>query len=195
VQSIESTISHEVVEAATDPLTQSWVFTNPTDPWFYLTGELGDMCESNTAVYTSGSFVGQLIWSNAAAADGGVPCQPWPAQNSYLSVLGPQTMAVAPAGGSAQVTLTGWASGAFSGTFELVVQTLQAVPEDGGFIALFDPTPTFSSQTIAPGGTVTATLHVPASAASGQSGALWVLAADTLTGAYVGSTVIGITAQ
>jgi hypothetical protein len=194
-QSIEVTISHEVVEASTDPLTTSWVFTNGDQPWFYLTGELADMCESNSTVYTQGQFSGQLIWSNAAAADGGVPCQPWPAGQTYLSIVAPLTMATAPLGGSANLTLTGWASGPFSGSFQLFFDPLLAVPNDGGYIYNFDLNPSITNQDLMPGGSATLTLSVPSTAAVGQSGAVWVIAQDTATGLYYGSAVVGVTAQ
>jgi hypothetical protein len=194
VTSIEAVISHEIVEAATDPFTTGWVFGSPTEPWFYLSGELADMCESNSIVYSSGPFIGQLIWSNEAAADGGIPCQPWPASRTYLSILAPTDMASAPPGGEVEIPLLGWASGPF-GSFELQTQDLQLTPYDGGFLENFLTNPRLSSQTISNGTTVTLTLSVPSTAKSGQSGAVWVIARDPATGDTIGSAVVGITAQ
>ena len=198
ITSVETALSHEVVEGATDPVTSSWVFLDPTEPWFYLTGEVADLCESNSTTYTSGQFAASLVWSNEAAADGGVPCQPWPATRTYFSVRAPPTLATAPIGGQVQVTVTGWASGPF-GSFELLSQDIQAVPvpQNGtfSFTLLFSTNPQFSSQTLTPGGTVTITLNVPSTAASGQSGAIWVLAVDPATGEYGGSAVVGVIAQ
>jgi hypothetical protein len=75
--------SHELVEAATDPLP----FTNSAfvelDPEHYVWsrtpgGELGDMCEYITAApqRVVGDFLVQRTWSNASALAGHDPCVP-----------------------------------------------------------------------------------------------------------------------
>jgi hypothetical protein len=84
VQQVTIAVSHELVEAATDP----YVNTNPawgeTDAgdfiWTVATGgEVADMCEFNadSFVIPKGSkYMVQKSWSNAAAKAGKQPCLP-----------------------------------------------------------------------------------------------------------------------
>jgi hypothetical protein len=107
--------SHEVVEAATDPVpgngyspaspdTQS-PWTQP--PWeAALYGEVGDMCVSTQV--TEGSFTYQRIWSNVAAAKGGDPCVPPFSKYAYVNASAPQGWYTVTAGGSVQIPVTGF---------------------------------------------------------------------------------------
>jgi hypothetical protein len=83
LDSLTIVTSHELVEAATDPLP----FTQPayqnTDTehaiWMFVPGgELGDMCEyvAAAAQQLVGSYYVQRTWSNASAAGGHDPCVP-----------------------------------------------------------------------------------------------------------------------
>jgi hypothetical protein len=76
-------LSHELVEAATDPLPFSAPAFVRLDPEHFVWGrtpggELGDMCEylQNVEQPLVGSFVVQRTWSNASAAAGHDPCVP-----------------------------------------------------------------------------------------------------------------------
>ena len=187
LQQEEAAISHEVVEAATDPYVTSWQIQDMSNPWYYLGGEVGDLCASNTTYYTSGQFVAQLIWSNQAVSAGEVPCQPWPASSTYVSLIAPATLATASPGGQAHITVTGWASGPY-GSFGLAAV-------DGDYGVDFSTAPTLSSSTITPGGTVTVTLNVPSTAAPGEHGAAWIVAQDFNTDQDVGSAMVGVVVQ
>ena len=77
------TSSHELVEAATDPLPFSdGAYQQTDDPhiiWSYTPGgELGDMCEyvGAAAQRMVGNYAVQRTWSNASAAAGHDPCVP-----------------------------------------------------------------------------------------------------------------------
>ncbi len=80
--SLTTALSHEIVEAATDPLPQSdpaWTKTDDADMgWSLITqGELADMCEFDADQYltpTDMTYVVQRSWSNKAAAAGKDPC-------------------------------------------------------------------------------------------------------------------------
>jgi hypothetical protein len=85
-------MSHELVEAATDP----FYYTDPAFAsadaahavYTLLTvGELGDMCEIEPAANARlvGSYDVQRSWSNVAAAAGHDPCVPAPAQPYFTA--------------------------------------------------------------------------------------------------------------
>jgi hypothetical protein len=82
--SMTATISHELVEAATDPYPNSGAAWGQTDDdhaaWTIWTGgEVADMCTFNSNFpYTApgAQFISQKSWSNAAAMAGQDPCVP-----------------------------------------------------------------------------------------------------------------------
>jgi hypothetical protein len=187
LQQVEVATSHEIVEAATDPFSTSWQIQDPTEPWTYLGGEIGDMCASFSAPYTEGPYAAQVFWSNADARDAGIPCQPWPSSKPYVTLVGPQTMASAAPGDLATIDVTGWST-ADAGSWALYVI-------DGDYHIDFSTTPQVSAPTIGPGQTVGVQLHVPASASSGQHGAAWVVVYDSVTGEVFGSTMVGVRVQ
>ncbi|MFT3764420.1 MAG: hypothetical protein QM820_02715 [Minicystis sp.] len=84
VQQVTVAMSHELVEAATDPLPFSDpAYAQTDDPnviWTLITGgETADMCEfdADSFVIPKGSkYMVQKSWSNAAAAAGKEPCIP-----------------------------------------------------------------------------------------------------------------------
>jgi hypothetical protein len=83
IDGITPALSHELIEAATDPLPNSATAFSQVDPahlvWeFTPGGEIGDMCEYVNAAYQRlvGNFVVQRVWSNVSAAAGHDPCVP-----------------------------------------------------------------------------------------------------------------------
>ena len=82
LESLTTALSHEIVEAATDPFPQTDpAFTKTGDAdiaWSLITqGELGDMCEFDADQYLTPAdmhYVVQRSWSNLAAAAGKDPC-------------------------------------------------------------------------------------------------------------------------
>lgn len=83
--------SHELAEAATDPLIVAYNEMNdPYDLWgFNLNGsEVGDLCEnlSDLAVIESGIGAVSRLWSNSAAAAFKNPCRPAPASSDIFAV-------------------------------------------------------------------------------------------------------------
>ncbi len=76
-------LSHELIEAATDPLIQSkpaWVYTDNDDLiWSFIPGaEIADMCalEPQSFQRLVGSYIVSRPWSNASALAGHDPCVP-----------------------------------------------------------------------------------------------------------------------
>jgi hypothetical protein len=92
---VTTTVSHELVESATDPYPDSnpaYVESDDNDiDWSIETGgEVADMCEYNTDTnYTpSGStYAVQRSWSNAAASAGTNPCVPVPPTGPFFNSM------------------------------------------------------------------------------------------------------------
>jgi len=88
-------ISHELFEAATDPLPSTApAYTQEDDAdyvWTLVTdGEVADMCEFNddaNVVPAGSSYMIQRSWSNAAAARGDDPCVPSVTTTPYLNTF------------------------------------------------------------------------------------------------------------
>jgi hypothetical protein len=112
----EVILSHEVIEAATDPYPRNhpaFQLRDPTSPWRAFGGEVGDLCTrgDSTGLWREGGFVAQRSWSNLAAA-GGDPCVPVTASTPYFNlVVEDDTVLRIPPGGRAQRQLTGWSTG------------------------------------------------------------------------------------
>jgi hypothetical protein len=114
--------SHEIVEAATDPLSKGYNLGEPTSqPWTASVwqgwvgaghAELGDFCEGTRTFEAadggpSGGWESQRMYSNASAADGGDPCIP-PYDEPYYSSSAPQGWYGVQAGSTVEIPLTGW---------------------------------------------------------------------------------------
>ena len=75
--------SHEMVEAATDPFGGGYYYASGSQNGVWdlasFGGELGDYCEYQPDAFPMADFgyVAQSTWSNAAAAAGHNPCEPW----------------------------------------------------------------------------------------------------------------------
>ncbi len=99
LQGVTTTVSHELVEGATDPLPFSNpAYTQEDDSdimWTFATGgELADMCQYNfdsNYLPPGSTYMIQRTWSNAAAAAGTNPCVPVPATGPFF-----ESMAVLP---------------------------------------------------------------------------------------------------
>jgi hypothetical protein len=170
---ITSTAAHELMEAATDPYDSpddGWYVDPPLpDPWWEIAGEVGDLCDGE-ALIQAGGFAVQRIYSNTAAAAGKNPCVPEDPDDAWQDVtVTPATMPTVAAGGTATFTLTGWS------TSQVPDWALDDYTADYSDLADTDMNPTFSSKMINNGTSVMLTLHVPASATSGQTGALYIL--------------------
>jgi hypothetical protein len=73
-------LSHELIEAATDPFATGWLTSAKDLAWKYILigGEAGDLCEvgGHSIRVDELDAVVQRSWSNAAAAAGHEPCVP-----------------------------------------------------------------------------------------------------------------------
>jgi hypothetical protein len=120
--------SHEIVEAASDPLGKGYnLGTSTAQPWDASAWqgrvsvglvELGDMCQGTRTFEPKdggppGGWEFQRVWSNAAAAAGGDPCVPSLGE-PYYSVSAPQGWYRVQAGGHVDIPLTGWSPEATS---------------------------------------------------------------------------------
>jgi hypothetical protein len=113
--------THEIAEGCTNPQFGSqpaWVVEQPASepwkqsPWWSVPcGEIGDMC--NYEFEVEGGFSYERVWSNTAAGAGGDPCIPTVARAFYdVSSIGSPDWSPIQPGGSIEVPLTGWATGA-----------------------------------------------------------------------------------
>jgi len=91
---ITPAISHELVEASTDPFPETMGAYQNTDAahaiWGLIPGgELGDMCEFVDSAYdhSLGSYLVQRTWSNTAAATGHDPCVPQDPATAYRGAV------------------------------------------------------------------------------------------------------------
>ena len=108
--------SHEIAEAATDPIPSNGYTLVPqinyNQPWTQspwaatLYGEVGDMCVGTQIV--EGSFMYQRIWSIAAAAKELDPCVPPAAPNAFENTSAPQGWYTVTPGGSVNIPFTSW---------------------------------------------------------------------------------------
>ncbi len=113
--------SHELIEAATDPIPApprtGFAIIDPYNPWTYSYGEVADLCEVAPAyVDPDGGWQATRVWSNHAASVGaGSPCIPSPPGEIYYSVsVDPDTIAIVDAGSQDQTItfqVTGWSTG------------------------------------------------------------------------------------
>ena len=83
LDAVTATVSHELVEAATDPFLQTapaWSFTDVDHLiWNYVPGaEIADMCDLEPQSFQRlvGPYMVQRTWSNASALAGHDPCVP-----------------------------------------------------------------------------------------------------------------------
>ncbi len=93
LQALTTALSHELIEAATDPYPSSDPAYNGTDDahavWNVMPiGEIGDMCAYEPQSYDNvfGNFYVQRVWSNTAAAAGHDPCVPNTTQAYFNAV-------------------------------------------------------------------------------------------------------------
>jgi hypothetical protein len=137
--------SHEIVEAATDPLGEGYNLGKPSaQPWVASVWagwvsegivELGDLCSgTRTFEATEGGLAGgwefQRMWSNAAAAAGTDPCVPQYAE-PYYSASAPQGWYDVQAGGYVDIPFTGWSAAA---TSDWLVHADIAVSKNTGMV-------------------------------------------------------------
>jgi hypothetical protein len=111
--------SHELIEAATDPIPNNRPTFRVVDPrgsWSGLGTEVADLCvrPDESAVWREGGFPAQRSWSNNAIATGD-PCVPVPTEAPYYNVVAesPVLPRIVP-GDSESVRLIGWSTGATS---------------------------------------------------------------------------------
>ena len=172
LQRREITTSHELIEAATDPVpgNRPAFRLARTDPWRVFGVEVADLCEraDERGVWREGTNVAQKSWSNVAAKTGD-PCVPNAPLGPYFNVgtTNDVTPRVSP-GSSTTVELVGWSTGAV-GDWEV-----QAAA--GGAVK---PTLSFSSSTINDGRTTKLTVGIPADAAPGSAARIVVFSAHS----------------
>jgi hypothetical protein len=160
---LTSTVAHELIEVATDPVDAYYLDVPLTDHWAGMNGEeVADLCQDLPNV-TEGGFALQRSWSNAAALAGASPCVPIPAGEIFNDVTPSPTSTVTLAAGmSTTFTLTGWSS---APTDDWSLASSVADSAD------FDPMATITGGAVMNNGTTaTVTLTVPAGTPSGQVG-------------------------
>ena len=120
LQNATLSASHEILEAATDPVRGTGFVLGSTDwsswPWADLTvgGEAGDLCVDgfglNQDQTTSGRFTVQRTWSNAQAASGLDPCTPTSTGSVYFNAAPTRSFFVLDVGASATFDVDAFSS-------------------------------------------------------------------------------------
>ena len=183
--SITGTSSHEIAEAATDPMP----YNNPAytfggggtlDPWRIWGSEVGDICEGTEYKDATGTVV-QRIWSNANAKKNLDPCVPsaQPDGSLFSVSAAPSTLQQVNPGQVVTFKLTGWSTNPRADwNLSYSVWSATLLPK----IAL-------SSMTINNGVEVTLTLTVPNAAPSGTD---FLMTIDSRSGGEVHPWPVGI---
>jgi hypothetical protein len=176
IEDREVVASHELIEAATDPIPDnhpSFQLDDPTSSWFAFGGEVGDLCQlpDTAEFWRESGFVAQRIWSTTAAAAEHDPCIPGAAADYFNLVQQPGVLRIAP-GGHQAVTLRGWASGGARGTSW---QLSTGAAMDSA------QTLTLSADMIKDGATVSLDVALPASAQIGDQPQFVVFSATSDT--------------
>ncbi len=163
--SLPITVSHELTEAATDPLpgtllagSSGWVL-NDQSPWNPAGGENADMCEFVSPVTENGYSLTR-VWSNANAKIGQQPCIPVPPETAaipYFNAAITDEILIAKPGDTVSTQLVCYSFGPLAGPLTVSAQTWS----QGTLTFSFDP-PTCTNGT-----NVTMTIQVGASATSG----------------------------
>jgi hypothetical protein len=166
-------VSHELIEAATDPFVGSapgYRFSDPANPFTYPTGgEVGDLCQGISGVY-DGTYVAQRIWSNDLADAGvGSPCAPAPPAEIYVNVT-PTFSGIQPVhGGATAFRLTGWSNNpSGAGTWPLTATVISGT----------DTSPLLTSATISDGQNIALTITFPLTATSGDQTVIQINSTD-----------------
>jgi hypothetical protein len=82
-------ISHELIEAATDPFpvtNPGWQLRDPASPWLAMGEEVADLCQRGDNSDISQDMISQRSWSNTAAAAEEDPCVPHRYGSTYFNV-------------------------------------------------------------------------------------------------------------
>jgi hypothetical protein len=160
----EVVASHELIEAATDPVPNNhpgFQLDDPTTPWSGFGSEVADLCQrgDTTEIVRESSFVAQRSWSVAAASAEQDPCVPGANADYFNLVMQPAGVVRIAPGGHQAVTLRAWARGAASGT-SWQLDTGVAMPSA--------QTLTLSAPTIKDGATVSLDVALPSTAQIGD---------------------------
>ena len=124
LESVTLTASHEIVEAATDPVIASPAygldpFNTSNWGWIDIEGdEVADLCvdpfglrQDETA---EGAFTVQRIWSNAQASSRADPCKPVPNGEVYFNATPRQSFFILEVGASTTFEVDAFSDGAMS---------------------------------------------------------------------------------
>ena len=171
--------SHEIIEAATDPLGRSdpaWKMDNisgPLEAWEMLTGpEVADLCFNQSYDEIEGHTV-QDIWSNSAAQAGNNPCQPSDPKHPFFTVSAETTIYHAQPGTTLSINAGAW-SNLPTDDWELGVNWGYVPYSD------FDGHAELSKTIVNNGDQVTATVTIPANLPTGNGRAVYRFTIDSI---------------
>jgi hypothetical protein len=156
--------SHELIEAATDPIPDNhpaFQLTDAASPWLAFGEEVADLCTRGdpTATWHENGFVAQRSWSNAAAAAGKDPCVPGQ-QKPYFNAVAKLTALPRISPGAAQmIELSGWVTDS-QDRFSWPLEVGSDSPADAAF--------TFSTASLSAAMNSTLTVRINAGAAPGK---------------------------
>ena len=202
--------SHELMEAASDPLGVDYIangdptvagyifdLSDPSNPWLGIGDEIPDLCEWTSFEDVDAGFWAQRIYSNSEAAlSVGSPCVPVPPGEAFEGVSGPVYTLAVSQGLSTTAYFNTWSSGPTADW------CLEAFPQGGfylgnGAILYLD-----GGATVNNGSAVALPIAVPAAPAAGQTGTVWMATEDCATQAiqsiwplYVETPPVGLPCQ
>lgn len=154
----EVATSHEIIEAATDPVPANnpgFQIADRGSSWVALGDEVADLCErgDTSRIWLEEQFYAQRVWSKTLALVG-EPCLPQPGPTTYFNVLAsPDGVQHVQPGGSIRYRLSGYATSTTSSR-SLIADSTGAAK----------PTLTLGAKSLSPGFTTTIDVGVPADA-------------------------------
>ncbi len=186
---IEISASHELMEAATDPLAiyylgsgdptyAGYVFdlSDTTNPWLAVGDEIADLCDWTSFEDVDAGFWAQRIYSNSEAARSvGSPCVPIPPGEAFEGVSGPIGTLTVSQGLSTTAYFNTWSSGPTANP------CLEALSEGGFYLRNGSILYLDGGTTVNNGSAVALPIAVPAAPAGGQTGKLWMATEDCAT--------------
>lgn len=125
IDGVTVAMSHELIEAASDPFpytggatdTSSYVIEDYNNPWSFIPGEIGDLCVGDEYTDSASGYRVQRVWSNTAAAatPGQSPCIPAGTDPYFNVSTDLVTSQVAAAGATVTYHVRAWSSGPVNG--------------------------------------------------------------------------------
>jgi hypothetical protein len=177
---LDVAVSHELIEAATDPLyrtNQAYIISDYTNPWYWTGGEVADMCLAMRYTDPATGNIAQRIWSNSLALGSRSPCAPTPLSVGFIGeYVTPNNIQYVDAGvgGSVNIAVHGFTTNSGEGWFAEVFNA------GGSVTATEMPDYSQNGMLLSNGATINLSLTLPEEVVSGDYLYYWVYGYDPL---------------